>query len=179
MAGLQQAEHRSPTWIRAWFILSAIVVMWDVGYCLARPHSFQGGKWHWIWWPYSLYERTDVIYSPEYYATGAGFTSAQAYLNIVETGVNLLYVFLAGRKSPVAILAGFIGVLFTFWKTVLYWLQDQQCGWCYTGQNSQRDWWLLFALPNGLWLVIPGLIAIIFGRELAAGLRAGAKAKVL
>lgn len=48
-----------------------------------------------------------------------------------------------------------------------------------SGHNSRRDWWILFAFPNFQWILIPFIIAVVFGRELAAGLRIGAKQKVL
>lgn len=41
------------------------------------------------------------------------------------------------------------------------------------GHNSTKDWWILFAFPNFQWILIPFIIAVVFGRELAAGLRIG------
>lgn len=38
---------------------------------------------------------------------------------------------------------------------------------------------VLFAFPNFQWILIPGIIMVLFGREIATGLRLGAKAKVL
>jgi hypothetical protein len=72
-----------------------------------------------------------------------------------------------------------------------------------SGHNTARDWWLLFALPNGLWIVFPlsfrfhpirfllvslltkdfelnsTLLAILFGAEIAKSLRIAAKEKKL
>ena len=49
-------------------------------------------------------------------------------MNVVETILNFLYVYLAaidGRPQARAVspLVGFSVALMTFWKTVLYWLQ--------------------------------------------------------
>jgi hypothetical protein len=102
-------------------------------------------------------------------------------LNIVETILNFSYLYLAYRASPpyaaVAPLVGFTAVVMTESKTALYWLQDHlggPNGWVYTGHCSTRDWWLLFALPNGAWLVGPAVVAYVLGREIAHSLRSGA-----
>ncbi|KAK4052068.1 hypothetical protein OIV83_002362 [Microbotryomycetes sp. JL201] len=139
----------------------------------------KGGDLFWLWAPYELYGQVDAVYSRRFFEQGNGFTSAQGLLNVVESILNFAYLGLEANKSPIAVLVGFTTVLLTFWKTVLYWLQDQQCGWCLTGHNDRGKWWLLFAIPNGFWLVAPLAIACVFGAELAQGLRFGAKAKVL
>ena len=43
-------------------------------------------------------------------------------------------------------------------------------GWGQTGHNSRLRWWVLFAFPNGFWILVPLIIATIFGREIAKGL---------
>ncbi|KAL8279016.1 hypothetical protein RQP46_008685 [Phenoliferia psychrophenolica] len=170
----------SPHWtITAWFAISTLIVFWDAGFCLLRPRSMEGGDLFWMWIPYKLYATVDYVYGVEAFKNGDGFTSAQAILNLFENAINITYLGLAYVKSPLAVLVGFTGVLFTFWKTVLYWLMDQQCGWCQTGHNSAWNWWVLFAFPNFQWILIPGIIAVVFGREIATGLRLGAKEKVL
>jgi hypothetical protein len=87
----------------------------------------RGGDLQWIWGPYALYETVDLVYGPEAFARGDGFTAAQALLNLVENALNITYLFLWRQKNPVAILVGYSAVLFTFWKTVLYWLMDWVC----------------------------------------------------
>jgi hypothetical protein len=47
-------------------------------------------------------------------------------MNIVETILNLLYVFMATGKPQLKAVAPLVGLsvaLMTFWKTALYWLQ--------------------------------------------------------
>jgi hypothetical protein len=65
-------------WISAWFVISAFVIAWDVGYCFmrfgaldsktrhkltffSRPRSMLGGDLHWIWKPYALYAEVDHV----------------------------------------------------------------------------------------------------------------------
>ncbi|GAA5887168.1 hypothetical protein JCM16303_002212 [Sporobolomyces ruberrimus] len=175
----KSAVYRPPTWVNAWFLISTVAVMWDIGFVLARPHSFAGGSMHHFWKPYALYEKIDLVYSPSHYARKEGFTSAQTYMNIIESILNLMFLVLSGQKSPVAILVGFSAVLMTASKTVLYWLVDHQSGWAATGHNTARDWWLLFALPNGLWILFPTVLALMFGFEIAKSLRIAAKEKKL
>ncbi|KAM0749864.1 hypothetical protein T439DRAFT_326758 [Meredithblackwellia eburnea MCA 4105] len=170
------SPHKPHPILNAWIAISTCIVFWDAGFCLLRPHSMKGGKLFWIWQPYDLYSTVDLVYGHEAFRTGDGFTSAQALLNLVENFINIRYLLLAKERSPSAILVGFTGACFTFWKTVLYWLMDQQCGWCQTGHNSQKDWWILFAVPNGLWIIVPFIVMLIFGSEIAASLRVASAA---
>lgn len=45
-------SYTTPRWVRTWLLLSSLVVLWDAGYCFARPRSFRGGDLEWIWAPY-------------------------------------------------------------------------------------------------------------------------------
>ena len=56
---------------------STKLTSWDTGYIFSRPHSFAGGKWHWLWKPYALYGDIDYIYSKTQYELKNGFTAAQ------------------------------------------------------------------------------------------------------
>ncbi|GAA5943252.1 uncharacterized protein JCM15063_005307 [Sporobolomyces koalae] len=178
-ASAKSAVYRPAKWVNAWFLVSTLAVLWDIGFVLSRPRSFKGGDWHWLWAPYALYEKVDLVYSPSHFARKEGFTAAQTYMNVVESFLNFTFLVMSGRQSPVAILVGFSAVVMTASKTVLYWLVDQQSGWQSTGHNSQRDWWILFALPNGLWILFPTVLALMFGFEIAKSLRIAAKEKRL
>lgn len=46
-------------------------------------------------------------------------------MNIAESALNILYLLLSARESPVAVLVGFTATVMTASKTVLYWLVDQ------------------------------------------------------
>ncbi|KAG8806096.1 hypothetical protein FRC19_007473, partial [Serendipita sp. 401] len=118
------------------------------------PHSFRGGKYHWIWKPYSLYQDIDLIYGVEAYARGDGFTAAQSFLNIVESIVNFIYVYKAHiSKDPIAPLIGFTAATCSFSKTVLYWAQEYFCNYCAVGHNGLSTLFWLWVIPNGLVLI--------------------------
>ena len=40
--------------IAGWFLLSSIVVVWDAGFILLRPHSLPKGDLEWFWMPCEL-----------------------------------------------------------------------------------------------------------------------------
>jgi uroporphyrin-III C-methyltransferase len=48
----KMGSYTTPRWVRTWLLLSSLVVLWDAGYCFARPRSFRGGDLEWIWAPY-------------------------------------------------------------------------------------------------------------------------------
>ncbi|KAF8488115.1 hypothetical protein JB92DRAFT_3018105 [Gautieria morchelliformis] len=162
--------------ISAWFILTAPVIIWDAGYCLMRPRSMKGGDLHWIWSPYALYQEVDYVYGVRALENNEGFTNAQSLLNLIETALNLYYVYMANvLGSPAAPVIGFAAIVMTFSKTVLYWVQEYYCGWCSIGHNSLPDLLLLWVLPNGLWILFPGLIAWKLGKDISANLHASAR----
>ncbi|KZO92352.1 hypothetical protein CALVIDRAFT_308597 [Calocera viscosa TUFC12733] len=159
-------------WMSLWFIISTALVFWDAGYCLLRPRSMEGGDLNWIWTPYNLYANIDYIYGWPAFNAGEGFTSAQSLLNLVENFINLAYLYSAHiDKSPVAPLIGFTGVVMTFSKTVLYWAQEYYCGYCKIGHNTAKDIIVLWVIPNGAWLLVPGIIIGVLGTDIATSLR--------
>ena len=73
-----------------------------------------------------------------------------AFMNIVETLLNLYYLYLAHiSDSASAPLVGFSGALMTLSKTLLYWAQEYYCNFCAVGHNSVNDLVLYWILPNG------------------------------
>ncbi|KAL4263219.1 EXPERA domain-containing protein [Pleurotus pulmonarius] len=169
--------YKTRTWISLWFLLTAPVIFWDVGYCFMRPRSMKGGDLHWIWSPYALYQEVDYIYGVKALQEGNGFTLAQSLLNIVETLMNLVYLYLAHvQHSPAAIVIGFAAVVMTLSKTVLYWAQEYYCGFCAVGHNSMRDLIVLWVIPNGLWIVFPAIISVVLGKDIARQLYAADRA---
>ncbi len=119
------ATHRPRTLVSAWLFLSSFVVAWDIGYILMRPRSFLGGDLHWLWSPYSLYMNIDYIYGLPAWDAKDGFPAAQTLMNVVESILNLFYVYLVHvRATPssraVAPIYGLITVTMTLSKTILY-----------------------------------------------------------
>ncbi|KAJ1028594.1 hypothetical protein NDA16_001760 [Ustilago loliicola] len=179
MAAAKTALHRPRFLVSAWLFLSSFVVAWDVGYILLRPRSMLGGDLHWIWSPYKLYMNIDYIYGLPSWDTKDGFPAAQSLMNVAESFLNLLYVYLVHLKATpgsiaVAPIWGLVAVTMTFSKTVLYVLNDYCCGWCKTGHNDWNTLIFLYILPNGLWLLFPAIIGFIFVRELSITLKVAA-----
>ncbi|THH15870.1 hypothetical protein EW146_g4678 [Bondarzewia mesenterica] len=132
----------------------------------------KGGDLHWIWKPYEIYQEIDYVYGVKALEDGDGFTNAQSALNIVETFLNILYVYLAHVTHwPAAPVIGFASVVMTLSKTVLYWLQEYYCGGCSIGHNTFNDLLVYWIIPNGVWLVVPTCIIYTLGRDIAASLQ--------
>ncbi|KAF8628925.1 hypothetical protein AX15_003644 [Amanita polypyramis BW_CC] len=159
------------TWISLWFLISAPVIFWDVGYCFMRPRSMRGGDLHWLWKPYSIYQDIDLVYGLPSLQDGDGFPNAQSLLNVIETLMNLAYVYLAHvAEWPGAPLIGFSSAVMTLSKTVLYWTQEYYCNYCAVGHNTLENLIIYWIIPNGLWIVIPSLIVKRLGTDLAVSL---------
>ncbi|TRM58478.1 hypothetical protein BD626DRAFT_183122 [Schizophyllum amplum] len=166
------------TWISLWFLLTAPVIAWDATYLFFRPRSMAGGDLHWIWKPYEIYQEIDWIYGVKAVEEGDGFPAAQAFLNVIETLLNLVYLYLAHvTPSPSAPLIGFCAATMTLWKTVLYWMQEAFCSGagCTVRHNNLVDLTVYWLIPNGIWLVVPTAIIYVLGRDIAHSLWAAAR----
>ncbi|KAF4610077.1 hypothetical protein D9613_010469 [Agrocybe pediades] len=172
---------KTHTWISLWFLLTVPVIMWDAGYCFMRPRSMKGGDLHWIWKPYALYQEIDHVYGLPSFNRGDGFTNAQSLLNVIETFLNISYVYLAHvAQWPPATIVGFAAATMTLSKTILYWAQEYYCGFCAIGHNTWSDLFFLWIIPNGLWIVVPTFIVIRLGKDLINSLNfADAQSKKL
>ena len=71
-------------------------------------------------------------------------------MNIVETCINVLYLYFAHIADwPAAPLVGFAAAILTLAKTILYLLQEYFCGFCAVGHNSAGRLLLYYIIPNG------------------------------
>ncbi|KZS91441.1 hypothetical protein SISNIDRAFT_456701 [Sistotremastrum niveocremeum HHB9708] len=132
----------------------------------------RGGDLHWIWKPYSIYQDVDLVYGVKTFEDGSGFTNAQSLMNVIETLINLYYLYLAHRSvpSPSAPLVGFTGAVMTLSKTVLYWAQEYYCNYCAVGHNTVQDLIVLWIIPNGAWIVLPAFITYRLGKDISQSL---------
>ncbi|KDN48465.1 hypothetical protein K437DRAFT_245637 [Tilletiaria anomala UBC 951] len=175
--------HKPSTFIGVWFLISSLIVCWDTGYILLRPRSMKGGDLHWIWAPYELYGTIDYIYGPTAWNAMDGFPKAQSVMNIAETILNFLYLYLAYVDKSlealcIAPVIGFTAVIMTASKTVLYLFNDWFCGpsgWCKTGHNDWKTYIFLWFIPNTPWIFVPTTIAYLLGREIVANLTIAGK----
>lgn len=165
------------TWVSLWFLVTAPIIFWDASYCFMRPRSMAGGDLHWIWTGYEIYQEVDHVYGVESLLRNDGFPNAQAFLNVVETLLNITYLYLAHvSPTPAAPLIGLTSATMTFSKTLLYWLQEYYCGWCATGHNDLVTWIQLFLIPNVLWIFCPAMIVFTLGKDIATALVATERA---
>jgi hypothetical protein len=135
-----------------------------------------GGDLHWIWEPYGIYQEVDYIYGVKALQEHSGFPNAQSILNLIETALNVFYVYLAHVvKYPAASVVGFASVAMTLSKTSLYWLQEYYCNLCDIGHNDLKTLVIYWIIPNGLWLVIPGLIMFRLGKDIASSIDVAAR----
>jgi len=173
--------HKPRLWINLWFLISSILVAWDCTYLFLRPHSMAGGKYHEPWFvPYAIYQNIDYVYGIKAFASKDGFPLAQGSLNVIENILNMVYLYLATVKNdPAAVVFGFMTVVITTSKTLLYFLKEYFCGFANVKHNSLQDLILYYIIPDGAWVVVPGIIMFIFGRDIARSLRFAAKQKVL
>ncbi|KAI9838029.1 MAG: hypothetical protein M1819_006183 [Sarea resinae] len=183
-----------------WLAIAVPTVTWDALYIFLRPHSMHGGKLYRIWAPYGLYANVDYTYGWPAYSNHVGFGPAQSALNVVETTMYAWYLYLvfsAGRAEPgkgrgaptpsrigwlgarrsisggkagAAVLLGFSAAVMTVSKTALYWLNEYFSGWENIGHNDPLTLFFVWVIPNGLWLLFPGYIIYVFGREILEGL---------
>jgi len=130
-----------------------------------------GGDLHWIWKPYEIYQDVDYVYGIPSFERKDGFTNAQSTLNVIETIMNVAYLYYAhvGKWAP-ANLIGFSAAVMTLSKTVLYWLQEYFCSGCAVGHNSLKVLIVYWIIPNGLWLLVPSLIIMRLGKDLIRSL---------
>ncbi|KAH9819380.1 hypothetical protein Tdes44962_MAKER05218, partial [Teratosphaeria destructans] len=188
-----------------WLLVSLPLVTWDMLYVLLRPHSMPGGALHKpLWTPYALYGTIDYVYGVKALEEGNGWTAAQTWVNVVETGVYFgreeagrdgrgapgrekLEGWLggwggrlgrartvSGRLAGWCVLLGFATANVTFWKTVLYWLLEALNGFANIGHNDASTLFFLWIIPNGLWLVFPAYMIYVFGQEILQGLEMAA-----
>ncbi|KAL9545599.1 hypothetical protein MBANPS3_007067 [Mucor bainieri] len=180
------ASSQVPLWIRAWTLVSSLVVIWDFGYCLLRPLSMEGGSLNFLWKPYNLYAKENKklavhTQNPPHTSTSAhhyqidyfyglpAFNSQDGFTGAQETLLNFTYLGLlkSGHVNVgQANLVGFSAALMTLSKTVLYWLIEPFSGYQHIGHNSLKDLIFLWIIPNGLWIVVPAAIVYTLGKDL-------------
>jgi len=139
----------------------------------------EGGDLHWIWAPYSTYQKVDFVYGLPAFERGDGFPNAQSLMNIIETIMNLVYLYTAHVTAwPAAPLIGFTAAALTLAKTVLYWAQEYYCNYCAVGHNSVNVLIQYWIIPGGIWIVVPSFIIWRLGKDLVADLNVAHAAPV-
>ncbi|RGP72347.1 hypothetical protein FLONG3_6831 [Fusarium longipes] len=174
-----------------WLLVSLPLVAWDIGYVFGRPHTMPEGYLHWpLYIPYALYGQVDYIYGSKAFDAKNGFTAAQTALNVVESLMYIVYLFmvwrradkpvdsktkinkrtLSGRSGALAVVIGFSAAVMTLSKTVLYWANEYYSDFGNISHNTPFDILTLWVLPNGLWLILPTYMVRTFGKDIVDGL---------
>ncbi|KAF9546511.1 hypothetical protein CPC08DRAFT_376352 [Agrocybe pediades] len=166
-------------WISLWFLITAPIILWDAGYVLMRPRSMEGGDLRWFWRGFDRYERIDKVYSVKGYHEKAGFAPAAAISNLIETSLNLAYLFTVHiAPKDIAPLLGFAGASLTLCKTTIWVLQEYFCGACSRSDMSEYSEIVKFWIfPNIMWFTFCSLIVVRLGRDISASLSRSASEK--
>lgn len=130
-------SHAPSNPVLLWLAVSLPLVAWDTGYVLMRPLTMPGGSLHSpLWTPYALYGEVDGMYGFKQWDRKNSFTAAQGLMNLVETVLYLVYLWMwsaygtpavaggrkavSGRVGGLTVLLGFSAAVMTVSKTVLY-----------------------------------------------------------
>jgi len=147
--------------------VASFVVLWDSGYVLSRPTSMRGGSMYWLWAPYDFYA-TDV--DRRYGDISDGFVIAQSQLNIAEAALSFSALFMSNAGSPATLPTTLVASVLTCAKTVLYFLVEWNSGLQYTKHATPFNFFFYGVFLNGLWIVVPAIIATWSWRKIAAQL---------
>ncbi|EEH39614.2 hypothetical protein PAAG_01803 [Paracoccidioides lutzii Pb01] len=74
--------------------------------------------------------------------------------------------YIVGRLGAIAVLVVFSASVMTVSKTVLYALNEACSGFDNVRHNGFWTLILLYIIPNGLWIVVPGYASYYFGKEI-------------
>jgi hypothetical protein len=159
---------RLPRWIVVWLTISGIIQTYDACFVLTKPLSDVGGPLGFLWPGHHLYSHYDGRY-----ATFDAFGSAQSWANLIE--VLLIVWVIANRKSWAGVLGALVVCVATFWKTVIYFLVEL-CGHMNFTKHvldagNVKGFVGIILVPNGVWIVLPGLAIVALFRQLRAALQ--------
>ena len=92
-------------------------------------------------------------------------------MNVVEmvmVAVGVLWYCKSARAGRGAEVLLFASVVMTFSKTVLFMAKEGLGGWSHVKQTSMMDFVTLWVLPNGAWILFPGIMMLQWGAALAS-----------
>jgi hypothetical protein len=155
---------RLPRWITGWFALSLPLIAWDVSFVLLRPLSMPGGPLAFLWGPYEKYIQVDLSYGD----LANPFVRAQALMSVAELVLALVALGLAHgtRRRALGTLLVFTAAVLTAAKTLLIFMIEAVSGLAHVGHNSLSDLIWLYVVPNGVWIIVPFLVARATGHTL-------------
>ena len=162
-----------PQWIAVWLAISTLICTWDASFVLNRETSIDSFN-NPIWMPYQDYVKVDQLYGK----VNNDFVFSQSILNIVEICINILALYLLSKKEfKQASVTALVACAMTSSKTVLYHVMEYSaCSeshgieGCNTNQNDSAKFWIMYILPNGVWIWVPMYACICLGKALSSGI---------
>ncbi|KAI6188320.1 hypothetical protein M3Y98_00342100 [Aphelenchoides besseyi] len=152
------AERILPLWVEVWLVVSSFICAIDVSFTMLRPLTTRGGVLEHVYYLWNIYADVDIRYATANDIT----TMATGRLMIVEIVMDILA--LARKRSRHARLTAFTSTAFVFWKTCVFLMlyvnvPDGNPSYFTPGTPLWKIF-LIFWVPNGVWLVMP-LVAMI------------------
>ncbi|KAH6122775.1 hypothetical protein HBI64_155880 [Parastagonospora nodorum] len=159
-----------------------------------------------LWKPYEIYAAIDKVYSRSAWDAQEGFGGAQGALDAVELVMYGLYAMILynhGVKAPAgtgvqvgegvsawfaggvkirgaignrAVLIGFAASVMTLSKTVLYYFNEYFSGFASVKHNDWFTIFLFYGVMNGLWVIFPAYMTVVFGSDILTALDIAASA---
>lgn len=153
-----------------------------------------------IWKPYEIYAAIDHVYGSPGWENRDGFGGAQGALNAVEVILYGLYAMIiynhgvptasgtglqiskgvgawyaGGRKvrgkvGNRALIIGFAAAVMTLSKTVLYYFNEYFSGFANVGHNDWLTLFFFYGVMNGLWVILPAYMTVVFGSDILQAL---------
>ncbi|KAI1037088.1 hypothetical protein LB503_008880 [Fusarium chuoi] len=123
------------------------------------------GFLHWpLYVPYALYGEVDHVYGWKAFNAKNGFTAAQTALNVVETVMYLVYLYMLWTRADKSLdgtkrtLSGRDGA------------NEYYSDFDNIAHNTPMDLLTLWIIPNGAWIVLPTYMIFKFGGDILDGL---------
>ncbi|XP_014554270.1 hypothetical protein COCVIDRAFT_28664 [Bipolaris victoriae FI3] len=153
-----------------------------------------------LWKPYETYAAIDYVYGWPGWENHDGFGAAQGVLNAIELilyGIYALTVYnhgqpaaggtgvevskdkggffaggikVRGKSGNRAVLIGFTAAVMTLSKTILYYCNEYFSDFANIRHNDWFTLIFLYIIMNGLWIIFPSYMVIVFGTDIITAL---------
>ena len=138
-----------PKWVCTWVLFSCIIVTWDAGFVLNRPHSIRNPIWS---AGYGIYTRVDTLYGD----LEDDFIYSIALINLLEVALGIISLLLIwSRNFKLAAVLILVVSTMICSKTILYFIMEAVSGFKHTKHNDVITLFSFYLTPNGMWILIP------------------------
>jgi hypothetical protein len=149
-----------PKWVKVWFVIIGVMVLYDSSFVLNRPNSLPGYPLSKFWGVFSYYLPVDKSFGD----MKNSFLVAWSYINAVEAALSFLAVYRNGE--PIALILGLLASCVSLTKTSLFLLNELAGGMKGIGHNALFDMGLWYILPWGLFMVVPAAVAFTLASQM-------------